>query len=549
MAEFVLDAITRQRVVEHVTFLLNSFHEADDNNQGGFESTSWRGQLAGFSSALEIIVGSEAASEIVATVREEIRRTLSDSLRTVRKLDVPPEQATTPSLEALKVYSLATKEVLEGDFVTALQSYERAIQLDPNFAMAYAGLGRGYRGLREPSLAAENTKKAYELRHWVSERERLSIESDYELHVTGNLEKLRHTYEFMARAYPPDERAFGNLGYIYQVLGNPAKALIENCRALEQNPTSAERHATVIGCYLLLNRFGDAQTLAEEAESKGLDSPGLHFGSYLLAFLNCDAAGMAKQVEWSMGKPGMEEALLSSEGETNAVLGRLKTARDFSSRAINLAERMEEKELTAIYQADAALREALFGNSAEAQQQAASALRSSNGRDVEYAAALALAFAGDAAQAEELGDDLDKRFPEATVVQFNYLPTLQAQVALSRNDASKAIEFLQAAAPYELGDVGNTALYPVFVRGNAFLTAHRGKEAASAFQKIIDHRGIVLNLPIGPLAYLGLARAYAIQGDIAKAKAAYQDFLTVWKDADPDIPILIAAKSEHAKLQ
>jgi predicted Zn-dependent protease len=242
----------------------------------------------------------------------------------------------------------------------------------------------------------------------------------------------------------------------------------------------------------------------------------------------------------------VEDVLLAYEADTAAYSGRLGKAREVSRRAVASAERAEEKEVAGSYEAEAALREALFGEAAQARERVAAALRLSNGRDAQFGAALALAFAGDAVRAQMLADDLGKRFPENTIVHFNYLPTNRAQLALSRNDSSKAIEALQDAAPYELGSAGG--LYPVFVRGEAHLAVHQGSEAAAEFQKILNHRGIVLNSPIGALAHLGLARAYVLQGDTAKAKTAYQDFFTLWKDADPDIPILKEAKAEYAKL-
>jgi predicted Zn-dependent protease len=273
---------------------------------------------------------------------------------------------------------------------------------------------------------------------------------------------------------------------------------------------------------------------------------------YLFAFLENDAAGMAQQVAWAAGKPGWEDVLLASEADTAAYSGRLGKARELSRRAAASAERGEEKETAADYEAEAALREALLGNPGQAHERAAAALARSNGRDVQYGAALALALAGDGARAQALADDLAKRFPEDSVAQFNYLPTLRAQLALNHNDA-KAIEALQSTAPYEMGDPTETlnfvSLYPVYVRGEAYLAAHRGSEAAAEFQKILDHRGVVVNEPIGALAHLGLARSYALQGDTVKARAAYNDFLTLWKDADPDIPILQQAKAEYAKLK
>jgi ATP/maltotriose-dependent transcriptional regulator MalT len=272
-----------------------------------------------------------------------------------------------------------------------------------------------------------------------------------------------------------------------------------------------------------------------------------------MAFLQNDAAGMAKQVAWSAGKPGIEDELLSLEADTAAYSGRLRDAREFSRRAMDSAQRAGEKEATATCSALSALREALFGNTDEARRRATLVMERSAGRDVQYGAALALAYAGGDKRAQTLNDDLDKRFPEDTIVQYNYVPTVRAKLALSKGSTSKAIDVLRAAAPYELGvttsSLGGTALYPVYVRGEAYLAARRGTEAVGEFQKILDHRGIVLNEPIGALAHLGLARAYTLLGDAAKASAAYQDFLTLWKDADPDIPIFIAAKAEYAKLE
>jgi hypothetical protein len=293
--------------------------------------------------------------------------------------------------------------------------------------------------------------------------------------------------------------------------------------------------------------------MAEEAKAKKLD---VSNGLYMLGFLQNDAAAMKQQVAFNAGKPGVEDYFLEYEADTAAYSGRLRDAREFSRRAMDSAERAEENETAATYSALSALREALVGNSDEARRRTTLAMKRSAGREVQYGAALALAYAGDDGRAQALTDDLEKRFPEDTVVQFNFLPTLRAKLAVSKRNASAALESLRGAAPYELGASSSrtytsywTALYPVYVRGQAYLAAHKGSEAAAEFQKIIDHRGIVLNSPIGALAHLQIGRAYAMQGDTAKAKAAYQDFLTLWKDADPDIPILIAAKAEYAKLQ
>jgi tetratricopeptide (TPR) repeat protein len=497
-----------------------------------------------------------------ATVKEQVlaamdkgatklRERLGESLSSVQRFDTPVEQATTPSLEALQAYSLGRKTMVgKGDYAAAVPLFQRAIGLDPNFAMAYASLGTSYDSLGETSLGAENTRKAYELRERVSEREKFYIESHFYNYVTGDLEKARQAYELWAQTYPRDLVPPYNLGVIYANLGQYDKMLAEYREALRLDPASGASHANLVSSYLNLNRLEEARATAEEAQAKKLDSPSLRFNLYWLAFLQNDAAGMDQKLAWSAGKLGVEDVLLANEADTAAYSGRLGKAREFSRRAVASAERAEEKEAAAGYEAEAALREALFGNAAEARKRVAAALVLATGRDVQDGAALALAFAGDAARAQPLADDLAKRFPEDTIVQFNYLPRIHAQLALIRNDSSKAIEALQAAAPYELGTpFSPSALYPVYVRGEAYLAGHQASKAAAEFQKILDHRGVVTNEPIGALAHLGLARAYVLQGDTAKARAAYNDFLTLWKDADPEIPILRAAKSEYAKLR
>jgi eukaryotic-like serine/threonine-protein kinase len=499
--------------------------------------------------------GKERILKVLGEAAAKLRQKLGESLSTVQKFDTPVEQATTASLEALQAYSLGRKTMVgKGDFAAAVPLFRWAIRLDPSFAMAYASLGVSYWRLGEITLAAENQRKAYELRERVSEREKFYIESHYYEVATGNLEKARQAYELWAQTYPREWVAPNNLGVIYGNLGQYDRHLAEVREALLLDPASSSKYAYLVKSHLYLHRLEEARATADEAQAKKFDSAFLRFYLYQLAFLQSDAGGMAQQVAWSAGKPGVEDVILAHEADTAAYSGRLGRAREFSRRAVASAERAEENETAAGYEAEAALCQALFGNAADAQQRAAAGLARSSGRDTQFGAALALASAGDAVRAQALADDLAKRFPEDTVVQFNYLPTVRAQLALNHNDASKAIETLQAAVPYELGTPGTgvvftAALYPVYVRGEAYLAAHRGKEAGAEFQKILDQRGVVVNEPIGALAHLGLARAYALRSDTANARAAYQDFLTLWKDADPDIPILKQAKSEFAKLQ
>jgi eukaryotic-like serine/threonine-protein kinase len=474
----------------------------------------------------------------------------------VQRFDTPLEQATTPSLEALKAFSSGRKVLGTTGSAAAIPFFKHAIELDPNFALAYAMLGRMYGDIGESGMAADYTRKAYQLRDRASEAEKYFIAAHFHIAVTGDMEKAEQSCELWIQAYPRSDmpRTFLS-GIILPVSGQYEKAVKEATEAIPLNPDFPVAYDTLMYNEIALNRFDEANFTYGQAVERKLDSGSfLHVGPYEMAFLQNDAAGMTKQVAWSAGKPGAEDELLVLEAETAAYSGRLRGAREFSRRAMDSAERAGEKEVAALYSALSGLREALFGNAEEARRRATLAMARSARRDVQYGAALAFAYAGDGGRAQPLTDDLGKRFPEDTIVQFNYLPTLRAKLAVNRGNASEAFESLRAATPYELGQTtssvyGWTSLYPVFLRGEVYLAAHQGSEAAAEFQKILDHRGIVLNEPIGALAHLGLARAYALQGNTGKAKAAYQDFLTLWKGADPDIPILKEAKAEYAKLQ
>jgi DNA-binding winged helix-turn-helix (wHTH) protein len=475
----------------------------------------------------------------------EMRRKLGESLSTVQKFDTPLERATTPSLEALKAYSLGRKAMAGSLWADAVPFFHRAIQLDPNFSMAYARLGTSYRMMGEPTLAADNTRKAYELREHVSELEKFYIESHYYQQTTGELEKARQVYELWAQSYPRDWSRPSGETAVTSMLGQFDEELAESREELRLT-SNGDGYMDLLDAYLSLNRLEEAQSTVEEAKANGFDSPSLRALLYELRFLQNDAAGMSQQVVWAKGKPGVEDTFLHLEADTAAYSGKLGLARDLSRAATASAKRSEKLELAAGYQAEAAIREALFGYPSEAAERAADACELSNGWYAQSVAALALALAGDAVRSGTLADDLGNRFPTRTIVQSYYLPTIRAQQALSRKDPAKAIELLETASPYELSDTGY--LYPVYVRGESYLAAHKGDKAAAEFQKILDHRGIVANAPIGSLAHLGLGRAYALSGDKAKAKSAYQDFLALWKDAEPDIPLLKQAKEEYARL-
>jgi len=452
------------------------------------EATSCRG---GATLAREQIQArdKEHVLNALGTAATAIRAKLGESLSTVQRFDTPLEQATTPSLEALQAYTLGRKAMAGSDDTAAVPLFQQAIRLDPNFAMAYARLGTGYRNLGKSTSATASTRKAYELRERASELERFYIEAHYYEIVTGEMEKTRRVDELWAQAYPRDYSPASDLETVYVYSGQYDKALEVTRESLRRAP-NAVGFAELVTCYIALNRLDEARSAVGEAQARRLDSPDLRLFMYQLAFLQNDAAAMAQQVAWAAGKPGVEDQLLDAEADTAASSGKLEKAPGLARRALASAEQAEEKETAALYAANAALREALYGNAVETRKWATAALGYSNGRDVQFRVALALAFAGDAIRAQSLADDLDKRFPKFTVIRLDYLPTIRAQLALSRNDPSRATEAIQPAAPYELSST--CEMYPVYVRGEAYLAARQGIEAAAEFQKILDHRGIMV---------------------------------------------------------
>ena len=480
-----------------------------------------------------------------------LRGKLGESLATIQKFDVPVE-ATTPSLEALKAFSMGITTFRTKGNAEAIPFYKRALELDRNFAVAYASLGIAYSNLGQASLAAENIKKAYALGDRVSEREKYRISALYYSYVTGELEQAIQVYELWAKSYPQDAIPPGNLATIYDGLGQYEKALTatEESQRLEPDVVGYFNLAQI---YLQLNRPDDARKTIEQAQAGKFEGDLLHWAIYQLAFLKGDAAEMVRQVAWAAGKPGTEDSLLSFQSDTEAYYGRLTKARDFSRRAVDAAVRSDSKETAALWEVNAALREAEFGNTTTAKQDVAAALALAPGRDVKLLAALALARVGETGRAKAIVAELEKIYPSQTMLKVYWLPTIKAAVELNTNDSAQALVSLEAAAPYEVGSPPQFwqlgTLYPAYIRGEAQLMAHNGTAAATEFQKFLDHRGIVLNFPLGALAHLDLARAYALSGDTAKSRTAYQDFLALWKDADPDIPILKQAKAEYAKVQ
>jgi len=504
----------------------------------------------------------EKVLEALGRAVSKLRGELGESLATVQRFDVPLEDATTPSLDALKAYSLGRKADNEKGHA-GLPYDQRAIELDPSFAVAYEAVGNDYSNLGEQGRAGEYFTKAFQLREHASEWEKLKIAADYYLDVTGELEKAARTYQEQIASYPLRAGAYNNLGLVYALQGQYDKAAEVTQQNLRLSPARAGSYGNLANDAIALQHFDEARQIIHEAQARKLDDEIFHAALYAFAFFGSDSGAMAEQQQWFVGRPE-ENFGLALASDTEAYGGHLGKARELTKRAVDSAVRADSKENGAIWQANAAVQQAAYGNPTEARQSAAEALKlvpTSQGVEVE--AALAFAMAGDTARAESLAQDLGKRFPLDTQMQSLWLPAIQAQSALDKKNPVAALNALPAASPIELGQIGFVAniscLYHVYVRGEAYLAAGQGTAAAAEFQKILDHSGIVWNCWTGALAHLGVARANALQSrtsqgadaDLARSRAlaAYNDFLKLWKDADPDIPILKEAKAEYAKLQ
>lgn len=481
-----------------------------------------------------------------------MRGKLGESLSTVQKFNTPLDQATTSSLEALKAYSLAEKVWAEQGDAASIPLLQHAIELDPNFAMAYETLSGAYSNLGEAGLARDAFTKAYGLRDRVTEYEREMIEADYYEAVIGDIAKAIQAYEALSKSYPRDAGIRMVLGDAYMQAGQWEPALSATQESLRLQTTDAGAYGNLAQIYMALNRLDDAKGALDQAQRQNLDSVQLRLMSYYLAFLRGDTRGMRAQVDWATGKPQSEDVLLSAQADTEAYFGRMKAARDLSSRAVESALRAGAKETAAVWQADAALRDAESGNREEAQREAKRVVSMTASPEVQKMAALALARAGDVPSASAVAEKLRKSNPEDSALIYYWLPATGAAIELERRDPAKAIEQLGSANEYELGyswPFQFGAMYPAFLRGEAYLALHQAPQAAAEFQRILDHRGLVLNFSLGALAHLQLGRAYATLGDTPKARAAYQDFLALWRDSDPDVPILKQAKAEYAKLR
>jgi len=490
----------------------------------------------------------EAVLKALDTAAAAIRTRLGESLASVQKFDVPVE-ATTPSLEALKAYSMGITTGRTKGSAEAIPFLKRAIELDPNFAMAYVGIAVNYSNLGRASLAADNAKKAYDLRDRVSDREKYRISSFYFQYVTGEVEKATEAYELWAKSYPRDMVPHANLGVLYSALGQYDKAIAETEAKQRLEPT-INGYGNLAGIYINVNRLKEARQTLQEAQQKNFDGLVVRNDLYSLAFLSGDTAEMEHQVAWAAGRPGEEDQMLNNHADTQAYYGRLQKARDLARRAADSAVRADAKETGAQWLALQAVREAELGNVAAARQAVARALALAPGRGVKVLAGLALARTGETAQSRALFEVLQKSDPANTFLKVYWFPVLEASIAMAQQAPDRAIVALEPSLPYEFGGPPpGIAMYPPYIRGMAYLAQKNGPAAAAEFQKFFDHPGIVQNFLLGSLARLQIARAYALSGDTPKAKAEYQDFLTLWKDADPDIPVLKEAKAEYAKLQ
>ncbi len=487
-----------------------------------------------------------AVLKAVGTAGNQMRQRLGESITSLKNFDQPLLEATTSSLEALQAFSKSKKF---GTPTESIPYLKRALELDPNFALAYANLGAAYINVSEATLGAQNLTKAYELRDRVSQRERFYIEVSYYSLVTRDLDKGRDSAKEWAQSYPADWRPHNDLAIIYAQLGEADEAARQAQESVRLAPDNPGTYANLIGMLTAADRLTEAEAASEEARSRNLSGPYLCQYNYLLAFLRGDVAGMQKQLQQAAGTPRTEDVLLSAQADTEAYYGRLERARKYSQSATESAQRADATEAAADWKAQQALREVETGNPAKAKQAIEEAMALNTGRDVRIFAALALARAGDVSQAQQLASDLDHEFPLDTLLQNYALPAIRAAIELQQNKPLTAIETLEVSRPYELGQGSLTYMYPTYLRGEAYLKTGQGEKAAAEFQGLLDHPGVMENFVTGALAHLQLGRAQAVLGNKAAASKSYQGFLALWKDADPDIPIYKQAKVEYTRLQ
>jgi tetratricopeptide (TPR) repeat protein/predicted Ser/Thr protein kinase len=489
----------------------------------------------------------EKVLDALGSAVSKLRGELGESLASVQKSDMPLEQLTTPSLEALQAYTLGGKAQDEGKgYSAALSYFLRAIELDPNFAHAYSSAGVMYLALGDSARGKEYITKAYALRGRASAYESLLMQADYYDYVLGDLDKALELYQQMTESNPRDIIPWGHMAIAYSNLGQPEKTLEAFKQLVRLQPESGLFYSSLVDSERRLGHFSEAHKTSDLAASRGFDDFYLRWELYVLAFIEGDSKGMAEQVAWFEGKPPNTQYLfLSLEAETEAYHGHTRAAQEFSRRAAAAAVQAGDLEAAASYHLEAAWRETVFGDMPGARKEASSALDlAPQSEDVESWGAEVLARCGNTARARTLAQDLAKRFPRHTIIRRYWLPRIGAQIALAAKKPAEAIESLREAEPLEARSCNYS-----YERGEAYLAAGQGSAAATAFQQILGHPGLVRNCLPGALAHLQIGRAYVMQGDTAKARGAYRDFLALWKDADTDIPILIAAKAEYAKLK
>jgi tetratricopeptide (TPR) repeat protein len=492
---------------------------------------------------------------VLSRMATRFRSRAGETLSAIENHSVPLREATTPSLEALKAYTTGMQVAFSSGFAAAIPHLKRAIELDPQFAMAYAYLGRLYADTGQPGLAADAIRRAFNLRQRANTRERFFITFSYDRQITGNLQKTRQTLDLWIQTYPRDGSPHSLLsGLTTLATAQYERCILEAKTAIDLNPEGTPAYANLAGCNLCLDRLSETEAAVRLATERKLEIDDFLVLRYNIAFLKNDSAAMQREIARAQGKQGAEDWMYHQQALVMARSGHLRRARAMSQRAVELALQNGERERAAVFRTGQAVYEAILGDASAAKASASAALALSNDRDVEYGNAFALAMAGDSSGSQALSSGLDKRFPEDTLVRFQYLPVLRALSALVHGDDAKAAEFLadpsfDLAFPATAFIGGFGALYPVYSRGQAYLAAHRGAQAAAEFQKIIAHRGLVISDPIGARAHLQLGRAFAMSKENAKAKAAYKQFLDLWQDADPDIPIIKQAKSEYAALR
>ena len=489
--------------------------------------------------------GKELVLKALGDITGQLRARLGETLSTVQKFDTPIEEATTYSLEALQAYSIGRQMMVQkGEPAAGIPFFEKAIRLDPSFAIAYAALGNAYSNLGDTGKAANSIRKAYELRTHVSEHERLYIESHYYQFVTGDVVKASQVYETWAATYPNDEAPRTNLAAIYSEMGKFDRSLELAREAVAISAHDGQTYANLVNAYIYMNKPDQANTLAHQAQSENRDSSTLRLYLYDAAYLQHDEAEMQRQLNWASGEPGIEDAFLDNQASVLAASGQLQQARDLTERAVEAAKRADEMGTAAGYEINEAQREAFFGNDVQAKKAADTALSFAKDRDTQCGAAVVFGISGDLNRVHAISTQLDRDYPDDTFVQDLFLPMIRATEAISSKAPGRAIKSLESAETYELGVEGE--LLPVYIKGLAYLQAGDAQKAAVEFQKIIDHPGVVLNSPIGPLARLQIARAYAAEGKLAQARSAYDEFFSRWKNADANIPVLQEAIQEYS---